>query len=166
MLLYKLDQVWPFCLRNFHVLKCKYIGNVSAVKGRLFQSDRSDLAWIGTPTRLYACPNYLKVGEDPSKYECASLETLFSYYKSMIFFRCSRAGNSEVNRPIRPVFEPTRDFMLNMDTCKFDKDPIKIIEETWRYHFPHYKSMGAFGCHHDYSFSFILLMRHIKFDQA
>ena len=52
----------------------------------------------------------------------------------------------------------------------------KTTEKTWRHHFPHYKSVGAFCCHGNQSFDPICpktlcslsttpLMLHIKFDQ-
>ena len=52
----------------------------------------------------------------------------------------------------------------------------KATEKSWRHHFPHYKSMGAFCCHGQQSFNPICLktlcslsltsvMLHIKFDQ-
>ena len=51
-----------------------------------------------------------------------------------------------------------------------------MTEKRWRHNFPHYKSMGAFGCHDNHSFDPIYpntecslfptpLMLHIKFDQ-
>ena len=52
----------------------------------------------------------------------------------------------------------------------------KTTEKRWRYHFPHYNSMGAFCCHGNQNFDPICpktlcslspttLMLHIKFDQ-
>ena len=37
----------------------------------------------------------------------------------------TRAGNSEVNRPMWPDFQRIRDFMAVLVTCKFDDDLIK-----------------------------------------
>ena len=53
---------------------------------------------------------------------------------------------------------------------------LKATEKSWRHHFPHYKSMGAFCCHRHQSYDPICLktlcsfssppvMLHIKFDQ-
>ena len=50
----------------------------------------------------------------------------FSHYKSMgIFSRRSMAANSAVLGPIWPNFEFVRDVMDALDTCKYEKDPIK-----------------------------------------
>ena len=43
--------------------------------------------------------------DDSIKNERASLETAFSHYKSIGFFRRSRAANSVVSGPIWPKFE-------------------------------------------------------------
>ena len=55
----------------------------------------------------YACPGYQQVErKSDKKKEQASLETLFSHYKSMgNFSRHSRAPNSVGNRPIWLKFE-------------------------------------------------------------
>ena len=111
------------------------------------------------------------------KNERASMDTPFSHYKSMgIFFRRSRAANSVVNGPIWPQLEIVRDFMHVLVTCKFKKDRIKSNRESWRHHFPHYKTMGAFCCRGHQSFDPICLKTlcslspppvtlHIKFEQ-
>ena len=62
---------------------------------------------------------------DSNKIERASMETAFSHYMSMGFFRRSRAANSVVSGPIWPKFELVRDFMHVLVTCKYKKDRIK-----------------------------------------
>ena len=50
----------------------------------------------------------------------------FSHYKSMgIFSRRSRAANSQVPSRILPNFEPIRDFMVVLVTCKNKEEQIK-----------------------------------------
>ena len=44
---------------------------------------------------------------------------------STTFFRCSKAGNSEVKGRMWPEFQPVRDFMPVLIICKFDDDRIK-----------------------------------------
>ena len=44
-------------------------------------------------------------------------------------FRRSRAGNSVVSGPIWPKFEPVRDLMHVLITCKYKKDRIKSNRE-------------------------------------
>ena len=63
--------------------------------------------------------------DDSIKNERASMETPFSHYKSMGFFRRSRAANSVTSRPNSPKFELVRDFIHVFVTCKFKKDRIK-----------------------------------------
>ena len=96
----------------------------------------------------------------------------------------SRASNS--NTAIWPKFKIIPDLMSILVTCKFkedsalvicksDEDPIKN-EDTIDRAFPHYKSLGAFGCHGNQSFDPICpktlhslsptpMMLYIKFDQ-
>ena len=48
---------------------------------------------------------------------------LFSHYKPMgIFFRLSRAANSAVGGPIKPIFELVRALMHVIIACKYEKD--------------------------------------------
>ena len=47
--------------------------------------------------------------DDSIKNERASMDTAFSHYKSMRFFRRSRAANFVVSGPIWPKFELVRD---------------------------------------------------------
>ena len=42
-----------------------------------------------------------------------------------IFFICSRAANSAICGGIRPNVELIRDSMIDLFTCKYDKNPIK-----------------------------------------
>ena len=62
---------------------------------------------------------------DSIKNERASMETPFSHYNSMGFFRHSRAAYSIVSGPIWPNFELVRDFMHILVICKYKKDRIK-----------------------------------------
>ena len=67
--------------------------------------------------------------DDSIKNEQASMETAFSHYKSMGFFRRSRAANSVVSGPIWPKFELVREFMHVLVTCKYKKDRSKNNRE-------------------------------------
>ena len=67
--------------------------------------------------------------DDSIKNERASMETAFSNYKSMGFFRRSRAANSAVSSPIWLKFELVQDFMHVLVTCKYKKDRIKNNRE-------------------------------------
>ena len=57
------------------------------------------------------------------------METAFSRYKSMGFFRRSRAAYSAVSGPIWPKFELVRDFMYVLVMCNLKKDQIKNNRE-------------------------------------
>ena len=61
------------------------------------------------------------------KNERASMETAFSHYKSMGFFRRSSAANALVSGPIWPKFEFVRDFMHVLVTCKYKKYCIHML---------------------------------------
>ena len=61
------------------------------------------------------------------------METAFSHYKCMGFFRRSWAANSVVSGPIWPKFEFVRDFMHVLVTCKYKKDRIKRTDKRWRH---------------------------------
>ena len=63
--------------------------------------------------------------EDPIRNERARLEKPFSHYKSIEFFRRSRAPNLDVSGPIWPKVDHFRCFMPVLVTCKFDEDRIK-----------------------------------------
>ena len=67
--------------------------------------------------------------DDSIKNERASIETAFSHYKSMGFFRRSRAANSLVSGPIWPQFELVREFMHVLVTSKYKNDRIKSNRE-------------------------------------
>ena len=74
-----------------------------------------------------------KYAEDPIKNEGARVLTrLYD-----VFFRRSRAANSEVSGGIQPKFQLIQAFIVVFVTCKNEEDPIK--------NFPHYKSMGIFS---------------------
>ena len=64
-------------------------------------------------------------------------------------FWTSRAANSLVSGPVWPKFE-----ILCMSSLPASIKRIgsKTTEKSWRHHFPHYKSMGAFCCHGYQSF--------------
>ena len=67
--------------------------------------------------------------DDSIKNERASMETPFSHYKSMGFFRRSRAANSIVSGPIWSKFELDRDFMYVLIICKYKMDRIESNRE-------------------------------------
>ena len=48
----------------------------------------------------------------------------FPHYVFGNFFKCSRAANSAVHGQIVPKFEPVRDFMVVLLTCKNEEDTI------------------------------------------
>ena len=89
-------------------------------------------------------------------------------------FHCSRASNYEVNGPIWPEIELVRDFMAVLLSVMKIRSKMKLLSSGQ--YFPHYKSMGAFGCRGNLSFepvcpkslsclSSIQLMLYIKFDR-
>ena len=104
----------------------------SSLKGKLLQSQWSDLAQNQTRPRFYGCPRYLQVQyeEYPIKNEVA-IDWTFPHYKSMGANCHSRTSNSNVNIPIWPKFE-LGDFLPVLVTCKFVEDPIKI-DRTVKY---------------------------------
>ena len=71
----------------------------------------------------------------------------FSHYKSMVFFRCSRAANAAVLGRIWPKFELVRDIMVVLVTCKYEEDTIKKEGARVFTTLPHYNPMGAIRCH-------------------
>ena len=68
---------------------------------------------------LHTCKNE----EDLIKNEGARVLTRLHVYD--VFFRCSRATNSEVSGGILPKFELTQTFIVVLVTCKNEEDPIK-----------------------------------------
>ena len=65
-----------------------------------------------------------KYEEDPIKNEGARVLTrLYG-----VFFRRSRATNSEVSDGILPKFELIQAFIVVLVTCKHEEDPIKMKE--------------------------------------
>ena len=62
--------------------------------------------------------------DDQIKTEGARVLT-FPHYKSMGFFRRSRAANSAVIGRIWPTFELVRDIMVVLVTCKYEEDLIE-----------------------------------------
>ena len=59
-----------------------------------------------------------------------------------VFFRRSRATNSEVSGGILPKFELIQAFIVVLITCKNEEDPIKNEGARVLTRFPHDKSMG------------------------
>ena len=117
-----------------------------------------------------------KVDDDTIQNEGAVVSTKFSpldvYGK---FFWSSRSSNSAANSTIWSVIELVRDLMPVLVNCKFEEDLIKIKALSYPQQFPHYKSMGDFGCSGNQSFDPICpktlcslsptpLMIHVKFD--
>ena len=79
--------------------------------------------------------------EDPIKNEDARVLTrLYD-----VFFRRSRAANSEVSGGILPKFELVQAFIVVFISCKNEEDPIKNGGARMLTRFPHYKSMGIFS---------------------
>ena len=114
--------------------------------------------------------------DDSIKNELASMETPFSHYKSMGILRRSRAAYSVVSGPIWPKIQPVQALYMSSLPASIKSIGSKATEKRWRYHFPYYKSMGAFCCHVHQTFDPICLktlcslssppvMLHIKFDQ-
>ena len=66
---------------------------------------------------LHTCKNE----EDPIKNEDARVLTRLY----VVFFRCSRAANSEVSGAILPKFKLILAFIVVLVTCKNEEDPIK-----------------------------------------
>ena len=57
----------------------------------------------------------------------------------------TRAANSTVRGRIWLKFEPIRDIIVVLVTCKNEEDPLKkIMALEWPQHFSHLKSMGIF----------------------
>ena len=94
----------------------------------------------------------------------------------------SRAANSLVSGPISPKFKLVRNSNSSEILCmsslpaSIKRIGSKTTEKRWRYHFPHYNSMGAFCCHGNQSFdpicpktlcslSLTPMTLHIKYDQ-
>ena len=118
-----------------------------------------------------------KFDEDPIKNERASLETLFSHYKSIGNFPEAQ-GQLTPNSVVQTGRNSNLSEILCMSSLPASLKRIgsKTTEKRWRHCFPHYKSMGAFCCHGNQSFDPIcpktlcnlsptLMMLHIKFDQ-
>ena len=76
---------------------------------------------------LYTCKNE----EDPIKTEGGRGLTRLN----VVFFRCSRAANSEVSGGILHTFKFIQAFIVVFVTCNNEEDQIKIL--TRRYHFSH-----------------------------
>ena len=81
---------------------------------------QSNPAELRTRLRYNAWPPYLQEEEDPIKNEDARVLTRLY----VVFYRRSRAANSEVSGGILPKFELIQDFIVVLITCKNEKDPI------------------------------------------
>ena len=92
--------------------------NNSEVSGRILPKFELIQAFIVV---LITCKNE----EDPIKNEGARVLTSFPHYKSMGFFRRSRAANSAVLDRIWPKFELARDIIDVLVTCKYKEIMIK-----------------------------------------
>ena len=66
---------------------------------------------------LHTCKNEI----DPTKNEDARVLTRLY----VVFFRRSRAANSEISSGILPKFELIQAFIVVLVTCKNEEDPIK-----------------------------------------
>ena len=66
---------------------------------------------------LHTCKNE----KDPIKSEDARVLTRLN----VVFFRRSRAANSDVSGGILPKFELIQAFIVGLVTCKHEEDPIK-----------------------------------------
>ena len=111
--------------------------------------------------------------DDSIKNEQASIETPFSHDKSMGNFL-----DAQGQLTLRSGRNSNSSEILCMSSLPASIKRIgsKATEKTWRHHFPHYKSIGAFCCHGHQSFDPICrktlcslspppVMLHIKFDQ-
>ena len=114
--------------------------------------------------------------DDSIKNEQTSMETPFSHYKSMWNF-LNAQGQLTPKSVIRSGQNSNSSKILCMSSlpANIKRIGLKATEKSWRHHFPHYKSMGAFCCHGHQSFDPICLktlcslsppkvMLHIKFD--
>ena len=63
----------------------------------------------------------------------------------MLFFRCSRAANSEVRGGILPKFNLIQAFIVVLVTCKNEEDQIKNEGARVLTRSSQYKSMGIFS---------------------
>ena len=91
------------------------------VKGSLLCSPWLDPAEFQTHSRLYSVLVTCKYEEDPIKNEGARVLTRLY----VVFFRRSRAANSEVSDGILLKFELIQAFIAVLITCKNEEDPIK-----------------------------------------
>ena len=115
--------------------------------------------------------------DDLIQNEQASMEIPFSHYMSMGNFLDAQ-GQLTLYSVVRSGQNSNSFEILCMSSLPASIKRIgsKATEKRWRYHFPHYKSMGAFCCHGHQSFDPICLktlcslspppvMLHIRFDQ-
>ena len=71
----------------------------------------------------------------------------FSHYKSMGIFPDAQGQLTPQSLVLLPNFEPVRDVMDVLVTCKYEEDPIKNEGARVVTTFPHYNPMGAIRCH-------------------
>ena len=80
----------------------------------------------------------------------------FSHYKSMGIFPDTQGQLTHKSPgPILPKFEPIRDIMVVLFTCKNKEEQSKMKELEWSQGFPHYNPMGAICCHGNQSSNLI-----------
>ena len=121
MLHMKFDQVWPTCLRDIQVLKCKIFVTHWKVTPKW-------VVWTGPKSNSFKllCLSWLPATlmMIRSKMNELAWRQHFPIISLWECFRHSRAANSVVSGPIWPKFELVQDFMLVV-TCKYKKDRIK-----------------------------------------
>ena len=106
------------------------------------------------------------------------MQTPFSHYKSMGNF-LDIQGQLTPKSVVRSDQNSNLSEILCMSSLPagIKRTGSKTTKERWRYHFPHYKSTGAFCCHGNQRFDPICpktlcslsptpMMLHIKFDQG
>ena len=98
--------------------------------------NKSDLAWIQTRPRFYACPGPLPVwwrsNQKWNHYHVHNIFSIINVWENVSMLK----GMYEPKSLVWPESELIQDFMSVLVTCKFYDDPIK--NEVLL----HYKSMG------------------------
>ena len=106
---YSSSKVWNFC-------------HSRASKSKMSGLIRPEIKLVQAFMPVLVTSNF---DDDSIKNERASMETVFSHYNLWEIFRHSRAAKSVISRPICPKFEPVRDFMHVLVTCKYKMGQIK-----------------------------------------
>ena len=152
MLHIKFDQDWPTGLRDIQVNMCK----IFTIQG---QVTPKWVVWSGSKSNssellcLSWSPATLMMIR--SKIKRASMETLFSHYKSMGIFLVAQ-GQLTPKSVVRFGQNSNSSEMLCMSSlpASIKRIKSKTTEKRWRHHFPNYKSMGAFYCHGNHAHIF------------